>query len=202
MRQNQIYKRDRWWKRERERERESLLCECTTRISSSSARLFIKKISWHVTKEYLHSSRASIKEKGIATKQQMQSSLTKSTSSFLTSSRRHFSRTSSSFSRHKQQQQQQHKRKSSFVTKAGAEEEELMQKLMAMIGGGAPAGRPPKGQMIAKESAIKGRDSEMRVTEEHYVLVRWFRSMFVVVVTLRFRPKMLDFSLSFAFAMS
>ena len=111
----------------------------------------------------------------------MQSSLTKSTSSFLTSSRRHFSRTSSSFSRHKQQQQR-HKRKSSFVTKAGAEEEELMQKLMAMIGGGAPAGRPPKGQMIAKESAIKGRDSEMRVTEEHYVLVRWFRSMFVVVV--------------------
>jgi len=49
-----------------------------------------------------------------------------------------------------------------------------MQKLMAMIGGGgAPSmGRPPKGQMIAKESAIKGRDSEMRVTEEHYVLVR------------------------------
>ena len=115
---------------------------------------------------------ARIKEKRIATKQQMQSSLTKSTSSFLTSSRRHFSRTSSSFSSRHKQQQQQHKRKSSFVTKAGAEEEELMQKLMAMIGGGAPAGRPPKGQMIAKESAIKGRDSEMRVTEEHYVLVR------------------------------
>ena len=131
-----------------------------------------KKISRHVTKEYLHSSRASIKEKRIATKQQMQSSLAKSTSSFLTSSRRHFSRTSSSFSSRHKQQQQQHKRKSSFVTKAGAEEEELMQKLMAMIGGGAPAGRPPKGQMIAKESAIKGRDSEMRVTEEHYVLVR------------------------------
>ena len=30
-------------KRERKRERESLLRECTTRISSSSARLFIKK---------------------------------------------------------------------------------------------------------------------------------------------------------------
>ena len=47
-----------------------------------------------------------------------------------------------------------------------------MQKLMAMIGGGAPVGRPTKGQMVAKENAIKGRDSEMRVTEEHYVLVR------------------------------
>ena len=62
--------------------------------------------------------------------------------------------------------------KSSFVTKAGADEDELMQKLMAMIGGGAPVGRPTKGQMVAKENAIKGRDSEMRVTEEHYVLVR------------------------------
>ena len=58
------------------------------------------------------------------------------------------------------------------MTKAGADEDELMQKLMAMIGGGAPVGRPTKGQMVAKENAIKGRDSEMRVTEEHYVLVR------------------------------
>jgi len=137
--------------------------------------VFLKKYP-DVTKEYLHSSRR-VTEKRIATKQQMQSSFTKSTSSFLTSSRRltrsSFSRSSGSFSGHKQQQQQLHKRKS-FVTKAGAEEEELMQKLMAMIGGGgAPSmGRPPKGQMIAKESAIKGRDSEMRVTEEHYVLVR------------------------------
>jgi len=163
--------------KERERERESLLRECTTRLSSSGAPLlfvFLKKYP-DVTKEYLHSSRR-VTEKRIATKQQMQSSFTKSTSSFLTSSRRltrsSFSRSSGSFSGHKQQQQL-HKRKS-FVTKAGAEEEELMQKLMAMIGGGgAPSmGRPPKGQMIAKESAMKGRDSEMRVTEEHYVLVR------------------------------
>ena len=160
--------------RERERERESRFFASARLVSRHPVIrgcLCIKKYpDDDVTKEHLHSSRA-FKEKRIATKQQMQSSLTKSTSSFLTSSRRHFSRTSSSFSRHKQQQQQ-HKRKSSFVTKAGAEEEELMQKLMAMIGGGAPAGRPPKGQMIAKESAIKGRDSEMRVTEEHYVLVR------------------------------
>ena len=157
--------------RERKRGRESLLRECTTRISSSSARLFIKKYP-DTSPKNIFTHLARIKEKRIATKQQMQSSLTKSTSSFLTSSRRHFSRTSSSFSSGHKQQQQQHKRKSPFVTKAGAEEEELMQKLMAMIGGGAPAGRPPKGQMIAKESAIKGRDSEMRVTEEHYVLVR------------------------------
>ena len=35
--------RERERERERKRERESLLRECTTRISSSSARLFIKK---------------------------------------------------------------------------------------------------------------------------------------------------------------
>jgi len=100
----------------------------------------------------------------------MQSSLTRSSfisrqfqSSFCASSKRQSTNKSSSSSS---------SRKSSFVTKAGADEDELMQKLMAMIGGGAPVGRPTKGQMVAKENAIKGRDSEMRVTEEHYVLVR------------------------------
>ena len=99
----------------------------------------------------------------------MQSSLTKSSfisrqfqSSFCASSKRQSTNKSSS----------SRKSSSSFVTKAGADEDELMQKLMAMIGGGAPVGRPTKGQMVAKENAIKGRDSEMRVTEEHYVLVR------------------------------
>ena len=101
----------------------------------------------------------------------MQSSLTRSSfisrqfqSSFCASSKRQSTNKSSSSSSRKSS--------SSFVTKAGADEDELMQKLMAMIGGGAPVGRPTKGQMVAKENAIKGRDSEMRVTEEHYVLVR------------------------------
>ena len=98
----------------------------------------------------------------------MQSSLTKSSfisrqfqSSFCASSKRQSTNKSSSS-----------RKSSSFVTKASADEDELMQKLMAMIGGGAPVGRPTKGQMVAKENAIKGRDSEMRVTEGHYVLVR------------------------------
>ena len=101
----------------------------------------------------------------------MQSSLTRSSfisrqfqSSFCASSKRQSTNKSSSSSSRKSS--------SSFVTKAGADEDELMQKLMAMIGGGAPVGRPTKGQMVAKENEIKGRDSEMRVTEEHYVLVR------------------------------
>jgi len=102
----------------------------------------------------------------------MQTSLTKSSASFLAS--RQFQSITFSSSNHacKKHHSQKPGRKS-LVTKAGADEDELMQKLMAMIGGGAASGgRPPKGQMVAKENAIKGRDSEMRVTEEHYVLVR------------------------------
>jgi len=107
----------------------------------------------------------------------MQYSLTKSSSSFLIS-RQFQSITFSSYSCKKNSQKSSlspssGRKSSSLVTKAGADEDELMQKLMAMIGGGAASGgRPLKGQMVAKEDAIKGRDSEMRVTEEHYVLVR------------------------------
>ena len=76
------------------------------------------------------------------------------------------------------------------MTKAGADEDELMQKLMAMIGGGAASGgRPLKGQMVAKENAIKGRDSEMRVTEEHYVLVSGWRCGFFLVDVLHTHKK-------------
>ena len=47
-----------------------------------------------------------------------------------------------------------------------------MQKLMEMIKGQGQQQRPMKGQMISKEQAIKGRDWEMRVSDQHYVLVR------------------------------
>ena len=104
----------------------------------------------------------------------MQSSLTKSSSSFLISRQfQSITFSSSHYSCKKHSQKPGRKSSSSLVTKAGADEDELMQKLMAMIGGGAASGgRPLKGQIVAKENAIKGRDSEMRVTEEHYVLVR------------------------------
>jgi len=103
----------------------------------------------------------------------MQSSLTKSSSSFLISRQfQSITISSSHYSCKKHSQKPGRKSPSSLVTRAGADEDELMQKLMAMIGSGAASGgRPLKGQMVAKENAIKGRDSEMRVTEEHYVLV-------------------------------
>jgi peptide-methionine (S)-S-oxide reductase len=49
-------------------------------------------------------------------------------------------------------------------------EPELMQKLMEMIKGQGQQQRPMKGQMISKEQAIKGRDGEMRISDQHYVL--------------------------------
>ena len=56
-------------------------------------------------------------------------------------------------------------------TTASASNEDLMEQLMAMLGGA-------KGKLVAESDALPGRQEEMRVTDEHFVLGNPIRGPF------------------------